>query len=305
MNQLITSYTGKIPGACLYGQNLNNGTFISGLSKNLTTAPGARIINTGNCENSLCGIGFGMMLNGVTSVYFVKQLDFMLLGMDHFVNTYGLIRCSRDLKTLGSYSIIMLVCDQGMQGPQSSVNSYGDYASLARVPCYSLTNSADADQVLRTQLTAPGFRMIALNMRHFRSDFLQMQAVYSAEDSSIFQYSEGDGATIVCFNFSVPEGLAIQKEFATSGVGSSLFSVNYVPTPDWDRIKQSVARTKRLVVLDDSKSVHLPCYQMLDEMHQDGLSFQRVVLTRGQNIDFGVSEEKFPVDAANVVAQFN
>lgn len=299
INQLITAHVAKIPGNCLFGQNLNNGTFISGMTKNLVAGPGGRVINTGNCENTLCGVGFGLMLGGVHAIYFAKQLDFMLLGMDHFANTYNLIRSSRDLESLGSFSIIMMVCDQGMQGPQSSFNSYGDFASLARIPCYTLTNSHDTAHVLQ-QLTAPGFRMMALNMRHFRSEFLQMKAIYSANDSSLFQYTEGDGATIVCFNFSLQEGLAIQRGLTECGTSSSLFSVNYVPSPDWCRIKESVARTRNLVVLDDSKSVHLPCYKMLDEMYRDGLSFERVVVTR-ENIDFGVSDEKFLVDVPNIV----
>jgi pyruvate dehydrogenase E1 component beta subunit len=304
MNQLITAYAAKVPGACLYGQNLNNGTFISGLTKNLVAHPSGRIVNTGNCENTLCGAGFGMMLGGVSSIYFVKQLDFMLLGLDHFVNTYSFIRGSRDLSQLGSFTIILLTCDQGMQGSQSSVNSLGDYASLARVPCFSLTNSADAEHILRTQLTAPGFRIIALNMRHFRAEFLQMNALYASEDSALFQYSEGDGATIVCFNFSVPEGLAVQKEFAASGIQTSLFSAQYAPAVDWGRVKQSVARTKKLVILDDSKSVHLPCYKLLDELHQDGLSFRRTVVTR-QEIVYTISPEQYPVDSKAIVARLS
>lgn len=301
INQFITKHVAKIPGICLYGQNLNNGTFISGMTKNLSTGPAGQIINMGNHENTLCGVGFGLMLNGVPSVYFVKQLDFMLLGMDHFVNSYNLIRCSTDLKKLGPFSLILMVCDQGMQGPHSSLNSYGDFASLARVPCYAMTNSHDANHILGNQLTAPGFRMIALNMRHFRSEFVQMNAIYSAEDSSLFQYNEGDDATIVCFNFSLPEGLTVQRALAECGVTSSLFSANYVVSPDWSRIKQSVAHTRKLVILDDSKSVHLPCYKMLDEMHQEGLSFERIIVTRGEDIRFSVDPEKFFVDVPSIV----
>ena len=37
------------------------------------------IINTQNSENLLVGAGFGMMLNSVSSVFFMKQLDFLLL----------------------------------------------------------------------------------------------------------------------------------------------------------------------------------------------------------------------------------
>ena len=44
-------------------------------------------INTQNSENSLIGFGFGLMLSKINSIYLVKQLDFVLLGLDHIVNT--------------------------------------------------------------------------------------------------------------------------------------------------------------------------------------------------------------------------
>ena len=50
------------------------------------------VLNTPNVENTLVGFGFGMMLNGVNSVFFMKQFDFLLLGMDQLVNTYNVIR---------------------------------------------------------------------------------------------------------------------------------------------------------------------------------------------------------------------
>ena len=37
------------------------------------------------------GVGFGLMLRSVNSVFFMKQFDFLLLGIDHLVNTYNII----------------------------------------------------------------------------------------------------------------------------------------------------------------------------------------------------------------------
>jgi pyruvate/2-oxoglutarate/acetoin dehydrogenase E1 component len=243
------------------------------------------------------------MLNGVHSVYFVKQLDFMLLGMDHFVNTFNFIRCSRDLTKLGSFTIILLICDQGLQGPQSSGDSFAEFGSIARIPCYTLTNSHDADYILRTQLTAPGFRMIGMSMKLFKTEFMQIPALHTADDASVIQYADGADATIVTFNFGFQDGVAVQKKFAESGKSAALFHANYVPFPSWDRIRESVARTGKLIVIDDSKSVHLPCYQMIDALHEAGVPFRRLLLTRGPVIDFGICDDKFPVDAAAVVAQ--
>ena len=56
--------------------------------------PTSRIVNSTNAENSLCGFGFGLMIRGASAVFFMKQLDFLLLGIDQLVNTYNIIRNS-------------------------------------------------------------------------------------------------------------------------------------------------------------------------------------------------------------------
>ncbi len=303
LNQKITATVAATPGICVFGQNINTGTFITGLTKNLAVPPDGRIINTQNSENSLCGMGFGMMLSGARCIYFAKQLDFMLLGVDHFVNTYNFIRCSRPTATLGSFSILALVCDQGLQGPQSSFNSFGDFCSIARIPCYSVTNSQDAARIIGTELVAPGFRMIGLSSRLFKTEFLELPLVHAAGDGSVFQYTEGGDATIACFNFSLPHGRALQQALAAKGRQASLFSVNYVPQPDWSPIRDSVAKTGKLIVFDDSKSVHLPAYRLLDEVAQAGRPFRRWTVTRGEDVDFGMSTDEFRVDIGALVSQ--
>lgn len=302
VNELIMQKMETIPEAVLFGQNCNNGTFISGLTKNIRCHETSRIMNNPNVENSLCAMGFGMMMAGTSSVYFVKQLDFMLLGIDHFVNTYNFIRCSRNLNELGSFSIIMFVCDQGMQGPQSSFNNYAEFSSIARVPCYSITNSQDAPRILETT-TQPGFRMIGLSSRHSKTDFLDLEHINSTEDLAVLQYSEGADATIVCFHFSLAEGLKLKDSLAEKGINASVFSANYVPDADWSMIKQSVANTGKLVVMDDSKSVNIPAHKLLDSCYADGLQFKRVLVTRPDDLSFGVDPENFEVDYDGVIAQ--
>jgi len=303
VNQLIASEVARISNVVLYGENINKGSHISGLTRNLKVQEGGRIINIGNCEATHCGVGFGLMLNGVSSVLFVKQLDFMLLGMDHFVSTYNFTRCHCEPSSLGSFTIIVVVCDQGFQGPQSSFNALGDICSLARVPGYTITNNQDAAHVLRTQLRNPGFRFIALSQRLFPTEFMNLEMVYAADDSSVFQYTAGENITIVCFNFALPEGHILQKILLDHGITSSLFSVNHVPQQNWERIKQSVAQTRKLVVIDDSKSVNLLCYTLLHEVAQDCPPCQKIVVTRETDIDFGVCPDDLQIDYNSILSQ--
>ena len=300
INQAIASKVAEVPNVVLYGENLTTGSRISGLTRNLEFRQGGCIINVGNCEATHCGVGFGLMMSGVTSVLFVKQLDFMLLGMDHFVNTYNFVRCQFDPDKFGSFTIVAIVCNQGYQGPHSSFNALGDMCSVARVPGYTITNSRDLQFIVDTQLTAPGFRFVTLSQKMFPSELLDMGLVYSAEDGSVFQYEEGSDATIVCFNFSLPDGLALRERLSKLGLSSSLFSANYVPFANWEHIIRDVVRTNRIVVIDDSKSVHLPLYSLLNELAAYP-SIKKTVVTRESNIDFGVCPDNLKIDYDAIV----
>lgn len=303
INEIIAKEIAQLPNAVFYGENINTGSHISGLTRNFKTSDSSILINVGNCEYTHCGIGFGMMLNGATAVLFVKQLDFILLGMDHFVTTYQNIRCHRDSSTLGSFTIVVVAYDQGFQGPQSSFNAVGDICSMARVPGYTLTNNQDSAHILRTQLRQPGFRFIVLSQRHSPKEFLQLELVHVAKDSAVFQYTEGSEVTIACFNFTTPEGILLHQKLQERGLSSSVFSVNNVFPHDWSCIKQSVARTGRLVVLDDSKSINLLGYALLHEVGEACAASQRIIVTREADINFGVSPDSFHVDYDALVSR--
>ena len=75
-----------------YGQNVHAGSCLSGLTRDISSIENVVPSNSQNSENMLVGKGFGMMLSGVSSVFFMKQLDFLLLGIDQIANTYNIIR---------------------------------------------------------------------------------------------------------------------------------------------------------------------------------------------------------------------
>lgn len=301
VNAVLAEASARVPNVVLYGENIDTGSRIGGLTKGLRLDAGGRIINVGNCEPTHCGIGFGLMLNGVPAVLYTKQLDFMLLGVDHFVSTYNVIRSLSGVPRTGSFTIVTIVCDQGYQGPQSSFNALADLCSLAHVPGYAITNKADAAAVIPAQIGAPGFRFIALSQRLFGTELLELEADYVAPDQSILRYRRGTSATIVCLNFSLPDGFGIADQLAERGRTASLFSVNPVFPIDWTVILDDVARTGRLLILDDSKAATSFAYELSHaaaHSRPDG----RQVVVRRRRIAFGVDPESFEVDLDSVEA---
>lgn len=303
VNAILAEVSAQVPNVVLYGENLNNGSRISGLARGLHLDRGGRIINVGDSESTHCGIGFGLMMNGVPAVLYTKQLDFMLLGVDHFVSTYNAIRSMSGTPASGSFTIVTIVCDQGLQGPQSSFNALPDLCSLAQVPGYAITNKADAQAVISSQIGAPGFRFIALSQRLFGTELLELKADHVAADRSIFRYRRGTDATVVCFNFSLPEGLRVSDDLAQGGRRVSLYSVNPVFPTDWSAVLDDAASTGRLLILDDSKGAMSQGSELAAAASR--LSNVRCVTIRRSGITFGVDPETFSVDVASVKKQLS
>ena len=126
MNELtyithIVKEVNKVTERCgaifLYGENIDYGSRLSGLARGLTVNPAGRIQNVGNCELTHVGVGLGILLDGGQAALFGKQLDFMLLGLEQACDTFNFIRAYRPQDTWGSFTIFVIVCDQGYQGP--------------------------------------------------------------------------------------------------------------------------------------------------------------------------------------------
>lgn len=302
INEIIAREVNRLDHAVLYGENLDRGSFLSGLSKNLAAGPTRRIVNVGNCEYTHCGVGFGAMLGGANAVLFVKQLDFMLLGMDHFVSTYHLLRSRGDISGLGSFTIVVAVYDQGYQGPQSSFNDLASMCSMARASGFTLTNLADAAAVAGREIHRPGFRIIALTQKSAGDEVFAPEGVVHADDCSVFRYCEGADLSIVCANFSLRNGLSLRRDFEERGVSCSLFSVNPVIAPDWRLLAADAARTGAVLVLDDTKGLRGLGHHVCEFVSRGRPMPRTHLVMRPATIPFGISTEDFVVPPVEQLA---
>jgi len=263
INGLIRNKISQEDRIVVFGQNIAAGSCLGGLTRNLKVKEGGLIINTPNAENTLCGVGFGLMLGKVPSIYFMKQQDFLLLGIDQLVNTYNFIRRKNPSC---SFTVFPIIVDNGYQGLQSSLNNFGDFCSIARIPGFAITNKIDAEKIINSQLISPGFRIIGVSQRLFNQEILDIEAIYINQENTVFQYEKGGKATIACFNFSFPYGLELHKRLKEKGIEASLFSVNSMTRTDWSKIIEDVKETKNLVLIDDSKSDNLSCYVLAGDV---------------------------------------
>lgn len=302
LNMCIKTAVMQSDSVVLFGQNISSGSCLGGLTRGLTSDAKRIVINTPNIENTQVGVGFGLMLNGVSSVFFMKQQDFLLLGIDQLVNTYNFVRLK---KPRASFTIVTIVVDLGYQGIQSSLNNFGDFCSIARIPGYVITNRCDADHVIKTHFLTPGFRIIGLSQRLFNADLLECDGeTVTDETGEIFRYFSGEDATIICFNFAFPQGLKLYNELRDKGLRTSLFSVNAVTPVDWSRIVNDAQQTRNVIILDDSKSANRPCYHLATAIHKECNVDRVLVFTRKYSEDwFCPNSEEFMVNVDDIMKE--
>lgn len=263
-----------------FGQNVAAGSYLGGLTAGLAVRPPSRILNTINAENTLVGFGFGLALSGTNAIFFMRQIDFLLLATDQLVNTYNSIR-NNPAGLQGSFTIMTTAIDQGYEGPQSSLNNIGDFCSLAHIDAFTVTNKTDIDAIISTKLISPGFRIIVASPRLYKTALIAPDPPpYRTPDSTLFQYQEGKDATIVCFNLSFPYGYTLSQEMQRAGLHPSLFGVTVLVPIDWSVIIDNVKKTQKLIIIDDSKSVNSSYYAFLAEVRCHFRLQKEIIITR-------------------------
>lgn len=283
-----------------FGQNITTASCLSGLTRNLPVGGGIEAINTPNCENAMVAFGFGMMLEGVDSIFFVKQLDFLLLTCDQMVNTYNMARQSG---ATGSFTIVPVVVDSGFEGPQSRLNNLADYCSMANMPGYALADPTASQAIIQRHLIAPGFRIMAPSQRLFRSEAETGPATPLDDEASIFELATGTAATIVVYNYAWPQARKLRADLAADGHNAALFGVAESNSTHYAPILNSLKQTGRLIVIDDSRSHNRPADRMRAAASDAQISYQALPLYR--NItpdDIRPNSDQFNIDSKAVSA---
>lgn len=287
--------------AVLFGQNVVTGSCLSGLTRGIKSAGQRLAINTPNIENTLAGMGFGLMLEGVPAIFAMKQQDFLLLGVDQLVNTWNILRRRNHT---ASFTILQVIVDSGYEGPQSALNNLPDLCSIGRIEGFTINTAADAEAVLDAQLFAPGFRIIGVSQRLWRKEIAAWDApVWSSTDAGLQRYSDGGDATVVSFNLAWEQGAALCATMRERGQSPAFFHVAAGHVIDWEPILRSAGKTRRLVILDDSKSVNRTSQHLALAAYRRGVGQVAIVNREVHDGTLRPHADLFTIDIPAILAE--
>ncbi len=300
VNGALRAELAKFESSVVYGQNIKAGSRLGGLAAGLNEVSGCKVMNTPNVENSLVGMGFGLMLSGTPSMYAMKQQDFVLLGVDQLVNTWNALRSRGPFVP---FVMAMIVVDSGWEGPQSSFNNTSGLASLARIPAYLPTGASEIPLAVAGAFQG-GPAILALSQRMFKKEPIiagSDVAVTSTEAYMVYaprpDASRSPQLVILCSNFSMDSAWVARESAIKRGYGVTV--VNYFAhTEKADENLIGICLTADAVVsIDDSKSGLGIAIKIAAEVqsHLPQLRFRSI--SRQDATDWAIpSEDLFRID---------
>ena len=257
-NSALITYLKSKERCVVYGQNVDAGSRIGGIAKNLSALENIRVINSTNTENTLAGFGFGLLLADIPSCYILKQHDFMLLGMDHWRNTWNMIK-SREFDA--NYVVFAPVVDSGYEGPQANLNNLAEFSSIFDCPVY-LANSTSSITKIFSNLNSTPFSIVGLSQKQLKSDIDDIRDLAVNESSySVFVQEANTDETIEYTDYVICLGYSwcdIMKEAKKSinDLSKCMFIVPHkVANSEYiNFVKVNKREDMRIILFDDSYS---------------------------------------------------
>lgn len=211
-----------------------------------------RVIDMPVAENATIGVGAGAAAAGYRPLVTITYMDFMMLGFDPLINYAAKLR----YKTAGALNAPLVVrTTAGAQG-QGVAHSQCIEAWLMSVPGLQVvapSTPADAYGLMKTALRSDGPVVYVDHKRLFPTP----GEVSIAETVTPFGKARicrsGSDVTLTTHGYMVHVALEAAARLAEQGLSCEVIDLRSLAPLDLDTIADSVARTGRLVTLEEGQ----------------------------------------------------
>lgn len=223
------------------------------VSKGMLDEFGAkRVIDTPIAELGFAGIGVGAAMNGLRPIVEFMTWNFAVLAFDQIVNNAA--------KTL-SQSAGEFSCPIVFRGPSGSAGQLAQQHSqtfeawLANCPglkVVSCIDPADAKGLLKSAIrdNDPVCMMESEMLYGHKGEVPEGEYLVPIGKAAVRQ--EGTDVTLVSFNKMMLPTLEAAEELAKEGISAEVIDLRTIRPLDHQTIVESVKKTNRLVVIDES-----------------------------------------------------
>ncbi len=211
-----------------------------------------RVIDTPISELGFAGIGVGAAMNGLRPIVEFMTWNFAVLAFDQIVNNAA--------KTL-SQSAGEFKCPIVFRGPTGSAGQLAQQHSqtfeswMANVPglkVISCIDPRDAKGLIKSAIRDedPICMMESEVLYGYQGEVPEEEYLVPIGVAAVRR--QGTDVTLVSYNKMILECMAAAEELAKEGISAEVIDLRTIRPLDIDTIVESVRKTNRLVVVDES-----------------------------------------------------
>ncbi|MFE3795026.1 alpha-ketoacid dehydrogenase subunit beta [Nocardia tengchongensis] len=210
-----------------------------------------RIRDTPLSESAFVGAGIGAALGGLRPIVEIMTVNFSLLALDQILNNAATLRHMSGGQ-LGVPLVIRMATGAGRQlGAQHSHSLEAFYAHIPGLRVLSPATVADARGMLWTALQDPDPVLIFEPIALYNSEAeLPADAGAVDIDSAVIRRA-GTDVTLVSYGGGLRVAEAAAEELAGDGISAEVIDLRTLRPLDEATVLASIARTHRLVVVDE------------------------------------------------------
>ena len=241
------------PSVMVVGLGVPDPKGIFGTTKGLQEKYGdSRVMDMPTSENGMTGIMIGASLNGYRPILTHQRVEFALLSIEQIVDQAA----KWFYMNAGQQNVpivIRMIIGRGWgQGPQHSQSLESWFAHIPGLKVVMPSNSYDAKGLLISSVEDDN-PVIFLEHRWLHNTFDNVPAEgYRVPIGEAKLARKGSDVTIVSHSYMVIESLRCADVLAEHGISVEVVDLRSIRPLDSETVLNSVSKTKRLVVADNS-----------------------------------------------------
>ena len=240
------------PRCFVMGEDVGRYGGCYGVTKGLLEEFGPeRIRDTPLAENGFTGLAIGAAVAGLRPVVEIMTCNFSLLALDQIMNNAATL----SHMTGGQFAVplvIRMATGGGRQlAAQHSHSLEGWFAHIPGLKVLVPGTVEDARHMLAAALADPNPVLIFEHIVLYNAEAVPDPAVVAVDISHAKIRRRGRDLSLVTYGNSLPKCLAAADALAADGIQAEVIDLRVLRPLDMATVEESVARTRRVIVVDE------------------------------------------------------
>src|SRR3954468_9557956 len=252
LREAVALEMARDPSVFLFGLDVDDHRAIQGSTRGLVEEFGHdRVFGTPLSEDAMTGVAIGAAMAGMRPIHVHIRMDFLMLCMNQLVNIAAKSRYMYDGQVKVPLVVRAMIGKSWGQGAQHSQGLHAMFMHVPGLKVVAPSNAHDAKGCLIAAIRDDNPVIFVEHRLLYYTDAYVPTPSYEVPFGQARVVASGDDVTLVGISHMVLECLRARELLADVGISAEVIDPISLMPLDMATIRDSVARTRRLLVVDN------------------------------------------------------